>query len=101
MANQQGSQGGFQGGTQGAMQSGSFGQQGSTGVRDSTYDLISIAYHALQGAETYQKYEQDAQGDPELAQFFRQACEEEKRRAQQAKQLLQRHLQRHGGGAGG
>jgi hypothetical protein len=88
--------------TQGGPQRGTASQDaGSTGVRDTTYNLISIAYHALQGAETYQIYEQDAQDDQELAQFFRQACEEQKRIALQAKQLLQRHLQRQGGGAGG
>ena len=78
------------------------GDQGlaTTGVRDTTYNLISITYHALQGAETYQMYEQDAQGDQELAQFFRQACEEQMRLAQQAKQLLMRHLQRQGGTGG-
>lgn len=29
----------------------------TTGTRDVTYDLISVIYHALQGAETYQMYE--------------------------------------------
>jgi hypothetical protein len=75
-----------------------------TGVRDATYDLISVVYHALQGAETYKMYEEDVERtqDSELAQFFRQACEEEKRRAQQGKALLARHLQKEsvGGGAG-
>ncbi|HVE51101.1 MAG TPA: hypothetical protein VNG69_15990 [Casimicrobiaceae bacterium] len=72
--------------------------ESSTGVRDSTYNLISVVYHALQGAETYKWYEQDVQGDQELAQFFRQICEEEKSRAQKAKQLLSQRLQRDGGG---
>lgn len=36
---------------------------GNTGTRDETYDLVSILYHALQGAETYDQYIQDAQGD--------------------------------------
>jgi hypothetical protein len=74
-----------------------------TGVRDATYDLISVVYHALQGAETYKMYEKDAERseDSELAQFFRQTCEEEKRRAQQGKELLARHLQKHAGASGG
>src|SRR4051794_37386138 len=29
----------------------------TTGTRDVTYDLISLVYHALQAAETYQMYE--------------------------------------------
>ena len=39
----------------------------TTGTRDVTYNLISVVYHALQGAETYQIYEQDAKqsGDRE------------------------------------
>ena len=42
-----------------------------TGTRDATYDVVSILYHALQGAETYQQYIQDAEqrGDQELGQF--------------------------------
>jgi len=104
MANEQGSltQTGAKGGTDrtSAAQGSSTGQ---TGVRDSTYNLISVIYHALQGAETYKTYEEDVERtqDDELAQFFRQACEDEKRRAEQGKELLLRHLQKHGGGAGG
>ena len=33
----------------------------SGGTRDVTYNLSSVIYHSLQGAETYQMYEQDAQ----------------------------------------
>ena len=75
---------------------------GDTGIRDSTYNLISIVYHALQGAETYKQYEEDVErtDDAELAKFFRQAHEEEKRRAQQGKELLLRHLQRQGQSGG-
>ncbi len=38
-----------------------------------TFDLISVAYHALQGAETYEQYIRDAEGrdDQEAAQYFR------------------------------
>lgn len=66
----------------------------ATGTRDETYDVVSILYHALQGAETYQQYLRDAEqrGDQELAQFFRDVQEEEKRRAERAKQLLAKRL---------
>ncbi len=66
----------------------------SSGARDTTYNLVSILYHALQGAETYQRYIQDAdQGDDqELAQFFREVQQEEQRRAERAKQLLAQRL---------
>jgi hypothetical protein len=65
-----------------------------TGVRDEHYNLVSILYHALQGAETYDTYINDAEGagDQELAQFFRQVQEEERRRATRAKELLGRRL---------
>ena len=68
-----------------------------TGTRDETYDVVSILYHALQGAETYQQYIQDAElrGDQELGQFFRDVQEEEKRRAERAKQLLAKRLGTH------
>ena len=72
----------------------------STGTSDPTYNLISVAYHALQGAETHEQYAQDAQqqGDQELADFFRQAQQQAKQCADQAKQLLASRLQ--GGQAG-
>ena len=68
--------------------------QGDTGTRDITYDLVSVIYHALQGAETTALYLADAEqeGNQELAQFFREAKEEYERRADRAKQLLTAHL---------
>ena len=67
--------------------------QGNTGTRDITYDLISTAYHLLQGAETVTQYIEDAEqeGNQELAQFFRETKDEYTRRADRAKQLLARH----------
>jgi rubrerythrin len=57
---------------------------------DTTYDLISVIYHALQGAETYHTYVRDAEtaGDGELAGFFREAQQEQQGMADRAKQLL-------------
>lgn len=68
----------------------------TTGTRDETYDVVSILYHALQGAETYQQYVRDAEqrGDQDLSQFFRDVHDEEKRRAERAKQLLAQRLGR-------
>jgi hypothetical protein len=67
---------------------------GNTGTKDESYDLISILYHALQGAETYDQYISDAEqrGDKDLAQFFRDTKEESRRRADRAKQLLAKRL---------
>jgi hypothetical protein len=79
--------------------------QGDTGTRDITYNLISVVYHALQGAETTALYISDAEqeGNQELAQFFREAKEEYESRAERAKQLLTAHLgsQQGRGAAGG
>jgi hypothetical protein len=77
--------------------------QGDTGTRDITYDLISTAYHLLQGAETVALYVADAEqeGDEELAQFFRETKEEYTRRAGRAKELLANYVGRNKGQAAG
>jgi rubrerythrin len=69
--------------------------KGNTGTADVTYNLVSILFHALQGAETYDQFVRDAEqsGDHDLAQFFRTVKEEDERRANQAKQILGRRLQ--------
>ncbi|KYF88607.1 hypothetical protein BE17_34655 [Sorangium cellulosum] len=78
---------------------GAQGQQGagrseSSVVADKDYNLVSVLYHALQGAETYAQYVQDAQkqGDQELASFFGEVRQEELRLAERAKQLLGQRL---------
>jgi hypothetical protein len=46
-----------------------------TGTRDEHYNLISVLYHALQGADTCSGYALDAEaaGDERLVTFFREA----------------------------
>ena len=70
----------------------------STGTRDVTYDLISVIYHALQGAETYQMYEQDAQkeGDQEAAALFHEAHQSSRQWADRAKSLLGQRMNQAG-----
>ena len=43
-----------------------------TRTSNAAYDLVSVIYHALQGAETYDRYIADARerDDGELADFF-------------------------------
>ena len=67
---------------------------GNTGTRDVTFNLVSIMYHALQGAETIDKYIGDVKGgsNDELSQFFRETKEEYSRRADRAKELLTRQM---------
>lgn len=65
-----------------------------TGTKDKNYDLISILYHALEGAETYSRYVQDAQkeDDEELIAFFREAHERNVELAERAKELLRSRI---------
>lgn len=67
-----------------------------TGTQDVHYNLISVLYHTLQGAETSVQYVSDAEesGDEELARFFRDVQEEDRRRAERAKMLLGQRLSR-------
>lgn len=75
--------------------------KGNTGTPDITYNLVSTIYHALQGAETEERYISDAErsGDQETLQFFRELKQENARRADRAKQLLARHLGQEQGGS--
>lgn len=63
--------------------------------RDETYGLISVLYHALQGAETYTQYIADAEraGENDLVKFFQECQAQENERAMRAKQLLARQLE--------
>jgi hypothetical protein len=67
-----------------------------TGTNNSTYNLVSVLYHALQGADLYEQYAGDAGGDQDLAGFFRDIQQQEKQRAERAKQLLATRLQQGG-----
>jgi hypothetical protein len=71
-----------------------FGGTGVTGERDELYGLVSVLYHALQGADTYARYVEDARrsGDDELSEFFEECQDEEVDRADRAKELLATRL---------
>lgn len=70
-----------------------------SGERDEHYNLISVLYHGLQGADQCAVYANDAEeaGDEELAEFLRDCGRQQAQFAKQAKQLL---LQRLGSGGG-
>lgn len=63
-------------------------------TRNTTYNLISVAYHCLQGVETCGRYLKDAEreGDQELANFFRDAQRMQNDCANRAKDFLQKQL---------
>lgn len=67
---------------------------GQTGTPDTTYNLTTVLYHALQGVENCKTYEQDAEGDQQLGEFFRQAGDQQRQIAEQAKVLLHNCLMR-------
>lgn len=71
----------------------------ATGTRDETYDVISIVYHALQGAENCEIYAEDSERD-ELRQFFKEAADQQRQLAERGKHLLMQCL-RNETGAGG
>jgi len=93
-----GSTSGTRASTGGATQQGMRGQ-----TPDTTYNLISVMYHTLQGCQTYEQYAQDAEqaGQQEIAQFFRDTGREFERCAQRGQKLLAQCLQQGQGGRSG
>jgi hypothetical protein len=66
-----------------------YGEQ-TTGTRDEHYNLVSVLYHALHGAENCDRYASDAEitGDERLAAFFRETQTMQAQIAERAKGLL-------------
>jgi hypothetical protein len=66
-----------------------FGEH-TTGTKDEHYNLISVLYHALHGAENCDRYASDAEisGDERLAAFFREAQALQTELAERAKGML-------------
>lgn len=66
------------------------GASTSAAASDPMFGVVSVLYHALQGAQTYDQYCEDARRskDEELEQFFEECREEEAARARRAKVLL-------------
>jgi hypothetical protein len=83
-------------GTTGTRTSSGATQQAMMGqTPDTTYNLISVMYHTLQGCQTYEQYAQDAEqaGHQDVAQFFRDTGREFERCAQRGQLLLAQCLQ--------
>ncbi len=78
------------------MQSPNESQQ--TGTKNETYNVISILYHALQGAENCQIYLKDAH-DGQAREFFEQALQSQRQLADRGKEILQKVLQNDTGGS--
>ena len=61
-----------------------------TAVDNIVYDLISIQYHALKGAEVYDRYLEDAHSSehPDVSDFIKQCKQQDQDRAKRAHELL-------------
>jgi hypothetical protein len=66
----------------------------ATGTKETTYALVSVLYHALQGAETLGHDLQDAEaaGAQELVRFLREAQAWQRHLASHAQAVLQQRL---------
>jgi hypothetical protein len=71
-----------------------------TPADDIVYDLVSIQYHALQAADLYEKYVEDAEDHQDVVDFIRQCQEQDSQRAIRCHELLRDLTKDHGlGGA--
>lgn len=70
------------------------GSEKITGAHDEQYDLISILYHATQGAWNYEHYIEDAEkdDDQELVEFIEDVRDKNADIAERAKELLESRL---------
>jgi hypothetical protein len=55
---------------------------------DVIYDLVSVQYHALKGAQLYERFLGDADGHEDVQQLLGQCAEEDARRANQCHELI-------------
>jgi hypothetical protein len=72
---------------------GAMSDEQATGTSDPTYNIMSVVYHALQGAETIQKYLDDAGTDDDLRDYFKQVQQGYRRAADIGKQLLVKRIE--------
>lgn len=70
------------------------GVSAATVETDDTYGLVSVLYHALQGAETIEQYIEDAKDadNPRLVAFFEDCQAKQNEIALQGKRLLAEQL---------
>jgi hypothetical protein len=59
-----------------------------TGASDLVYDIVSIQYHALKGAQVYDQFLTDAEGNDDARSFIEQVKKQDMERAQKAHELL-------------
>lgn len=59
-----------------------------TPADDIVFDLVSVQYHALQGAQNNDKFGRDAEEHEDVRQFFNDVAEQDAWRAQRCHELL-------------
>jgi len=59
-----------------------------TPTDDVVYDLVSVQYHALNGAQLYEKFSTDAEGHDDVKAFFQRCAQEDARRANECHRLI-------------
>lgn len=59
-----------------------------TPADDIVYDLVSIQYHALQAAQLYDTYVEDAEDHDDVVDFIRECQEQDAQRAIRCHELL-------------
>lgn len=76
--------------------------QSQTGTSNAFYDLVSCLYHALQGAETCERYIQDARekGDTELQSLYSEWQSTQREFAERARRLMAERIGEEGLNAG-
>lgn len=62
-----------------------------TGIDNLIYDLVSIQYHAMKGAQVYSRYVEDARGHPDAEAFIREVRMEDENRAKRCHELLSKY----------
>ncbi|GAB3213254.1 hypothetical protein ACQEU5_24465 [Marinactinospora thermotolerans] len=59
-----------------------------TPADDIVFDLVSVQYHALQGAENNDRFRRDAEGHADVQEFFEEVAKQDAWRAQRCHELL-------------
>ena len=59
-----------------------------TPADDIVYDLVSVQYHALKGAQLTDRFLQDAEGHDDVRAFFEEVARQDAERAVKAHELL-------------
>jgi predicted transcriptional regulator YheO len=67
----------------------------ATSISNTYYDLVSVVFHSLEGAQTYTHYIEDARqaGQQDLVEFFQSVKQTADQQAQRGRELLARYSQ--------